>query len=757
MRNFSIKQIITWMAVIGLILLVTAVTIFSVNTSKDALTQAELNKLSVLRTVKANEIKNYFSFLEKLLTSTANAQGTKDAFNALEKGFYTLDEELHLNIESVKNDLKNDFKSNYLDKVNYKVPSSASRRDISSYLPKSKDALTAQYIFITNNKAKLGEKNSLHYDKRFQSSYMNAHKKYHASFNKLLESFELYDIFMADLKGNLIYTDFKEKDYATNLKYGAYSDTGIANVYKKALNIKEGALAFDDFSPYEPSYNSAASFIATPIYINGQKRGVLIFQMPVDVINSIMGLNGKYKESGLGESGESYLVGPDYLMRNDSRFLKDIKDPIVELLNSTIGIWSVKTDSTKAVLEQDKKGGTWIIDDYRGVSVLSSFGAINIYNQSTWAIVAEIDEEEALASIYELRNTIITVAIVVLILVIVVLLYTINEVIVKPIDRFKSVMLNITQTQDLTVQINTDAPSEISEIGLGLNNLMASLRELLGNAKRSSAENASISEELSRTSLNVGQNVEKSVSIIRNATNNAGGLQEEMVLAVQDAQESKGEILIANENLTLARDEVVKLTESVQGTAAFESELVERMNSLSAEASEVKGVLEVISDIADQTNLLALNAAIEAARAGEHGRGFAVVADEVRKLAERTQKSLTEINATINVIVQSIIDASGQISNNSQQIQNLATIAITVEQQINSTVSIVKSAVEANNKTVQEFEKAGENIAIIVGEVERTNEISTSNARSVEEIASASEHLSTTVSELNNQLELFKT
>lgn len=309
---------------------------------------------------------------------------------------------------------------------------------------------------------------------------------------------------------------------------------------------------------------------------------------------------------------------------------------------------------------------------------------------------------------------------------------------------------------DFTTKLEIAGKNEIAIIARNLSKVIDSIKDFITEAKNSSNENASISHELSTTSNVVGRKVEDVMEIVKKANEKAKKVSQEIEISIEHANESRKNTVRANENLDEATKEIMRLTEDVQRTAVIEVEMAQQINQLSSEAEQVKSVLGVIGDIADQTNLLALNAAIEAARAGEHGRGFAVVADEVRKLAERTQKSLVEIQSTINVIVQSIVEASSQMNKNSEHIQNLANISSGVELKITATLKIMHEAAATNEKTAKDYQNTGQLVNNVSSEIDSVSEIVASNARSVEEIAAAAEHLNGMTEILNRKMEQFK-
>ncbi|MFA6195768.1 MAG: methyl-accepting chemotaxis protein [Sulfurimonas sp.] len=343
---------------------------------------------------------------------------------------------------------------------------------------------------------------------------------------------------------------------------------------------------------------------------------------------------------------------------------------------------------------------------------------------------------------------------VVLFAIIILAFFVIDKVLsqIKSIDAY----LHKLSKLDFTAKLEIYGKNEIAFIAQNLYKVIGSIKDFISEAKISSTENSSISHELSTTATIVGKKVEDVTTMVKVANQKAHNIVSEINISIQGANTSRANTMKANENLADATKDIVKLTSDVQETANIESEMAMRIEHLSNEAGQVKEVLNVIADIADQTNLLALNAAIEAARAGEHGRGFAVVADEVRKLAERTQKSLVEIQSTINVMVQSINDSSQQMNKNSFHIQELADISSSVEDKINATLELMEIAYKANEKTVRDFEDTGKLVQEISSDISNANEIVASNARSVEEISAAADHLNNMTDNLTAKMEQFK-
>jgi len=458
---------------------------------------------------------------------------------------------------------------------------------------------------------------------------------------------------------------------------------------------------------------------------------------------------------GLGEAQSAYNEANKHLDNlikmhqelNESEMVSELQ----EFKRNLALYYTAGLDMAKAYIEEDTTTGNAMMLKFepfaeRLIPKLDSW--LNEHLQESKAIAQDINKSIDNA----ISSSIIFSALVMIITLIA--FGIINKILasIQVIDDYLSKLA----TLDFTTELRILGKNEIALISQNLSNVIDSIKEFIAEVKASSAENSSISHELSATAMVVGKKVEEVTVVVNKTTQKAKEVTAEIDTSVNEANLSKEKIAEANNNLDAVVKNVTLLTNEVKETSVVEAEMADKIEQLSSEANEVKNVLTVISDIADQTNLLALNAAIEAARAGEHGRGFAVVADEVRKLAERTQKSLVEIQSTINIIVQSIMESSQQINSNSEKIQKLASISADVEDKIHDTVAIIHEANSVSEKTIESFEDTGKDVSVITNEINEVNEIVASNARSVEEIAAASEHLSATIEEVNTKMQRFR-
>ena len=487
-------------------------------------------------------------------------------------------------------------------------------------------------------------------------------------FKKYIAQYGYYDLFLINPDGYCFYTVCHEQDYQTNLVNGKYSSSNLGGLVRTVFDSKD--FGFADFRAYAPSNGAQAAFVAQPIVYEGKTELVVALQLPEDQINAMMGVR-----AGLGETGCTYLVAKDnggkISFRSDLTFMDEkykvgypISTPYIEESLATAGA------------EKDA-----IFKDSHGNGVLVAYTAVDVFGEH-WALIAKIDEVEALAAVKQMNDTataagaslltwvgaVAAIAAVLVTLVSVAIARSIS----KPINRI------IAGLTDGAQQVN-DAAAQVSSASQSL--------------AEGASEQASSLEETSSS------------------------LEEMAAMTRTNAENAKQ----ANELSAQAR-------QAAQGGDETMEQLNGAMTAINDSAGQISKIIKVIEEIAFQTNLLALNAAVEAARAGEHGKGFAVVADEVRNLAQRAAQAARE---TTDLIEGSVTNA-----------REGAEVAGQVGEALGAIVSDVTKVTDLIDGIAQASQEQAQGVDQINAAVSQMDKVTQQNASGAEESASASEELS---------------
>ena len=534
----------------------------------------------------------------------------------------------------------------------------------------------------------------------------------------------VYDVFLICAKhGHVMYTAAKESDLGENLEHGQYKDTGLAKLWAKVIENNTSAIV--DMAPYAPSNGDPAIFAGFPIKDQGgEMLGVIAFQISLDQINAVM--TTRY---GMGETGESYLVGPDKLMRSDSFLDPENHSVKASFANPSKG----QVDTVAAQNALAGKSGEQIIMDYNGNPVLSSYNAIKILDL-TWAVISEIDEAEAFAAINFLKikiGIVVLVSVVIIFAVAMFMGFSISSPIVKGVKLAEKIA-----NGDLTQTLDINRGDEIGILVNALNRMSENLREMFGDIVSgsqtltvSSTELSAISEQISNNSA---QTADRAISVAAASEEMATNMNS-VAAATEQTTANIQMIVSAAEEMTATIQEVSKNTatgnEITSKAVTKAREVSVEVKALSRAAQQINKVTETISDISEQTNLLALNATIEAARAGEAGKGFAVVAGEIKALAQQTAKATQEINSNIFGVQETTKDAVNSINS-----------IVDIINEIDSIVASVATAIEEQSATTQEISNNVSQAAVGLNEVnENVNQTSAVAGEVTHDIASISQ------------------
>ena len=745
----SVRIKITALAVISILLSVILITIVAVSSFDKALAKSSEVQLENMIKDKSEILSTLFNSYGVLLKSLSTSKEIKDSLVGFSDSFYKIEKEVKVDQEILVEELIVHYDNYYLNKVDYNL-AGTTRRLTDQYMPYTLSGKIAQKIFILDNPHKIGEKNELSFDPKYEFiSYMKEHDIHHPTLNRFLKEFGLYDILIVNMKGDIVYSTYKEKDFATNLRRDVYKLSPLGRAYFRGLKAEEGTMVFEDFSYYEPSFNESAAFISSPIFVDGKVQGTLILQLPLNNMNTLL------SNTIAGETNEVYLVGKDFKMKTELRFKDQLGSDFDKETGTAIGIYEMENEYVKDALVG--KQGTAYYKNYIGRESLMAYAPINIYGTS-WAIIGEISIKEVTKEKSTVVKDILLIGIFISLLAIAIIFIFVDKFMGKPLTYIIDTTRDISSGEgDLTQRvIITNEKDEFGNLGKNVNKFISTIQSLINDVKDLGETSRGVSRSITKVSNIISERIKSENGTLSLISKTGKTISINLADTTANIKETKNIIIDSNHILGEAKEEIGQLARKVGVASDNQKMLSEKLSILSENAEKIKDVLFVIDDIADQTNLLALNAAIEAARAGEFGKGFAVVAYEVTKLADKTQESLGDVNKIVTIVLDEMKDAVQLVRKSATSISELSVVSSDASRKITDTSENMEESVVIIEKTVQAAVDSAIKTSDIIEKIQQISKLSNENIGNVNELSETAEVLHHGGEKLYKKLSFFK-
>ena len=462
-------------------ILVTSYSIYT--TGNEVFTRKIFDQMTQLRTSRSRQIKSYFAYIRNQVITLAASPTVVQAMSEFHQAFNQLEQQ-EISPEEISQ-LWKFYQKEFIPNLNINVDGTPS---VKTYFPSQSASQYLQYHYLAANPYPSGQKSRLD-NPNDGSSYSQVHQRFHPIFRNITKRFQYDNLMLIDAETeNVVYIVEKVVGLGSNFIGGPLANSGVEELLEILQKKAEpGSFAVTDFEPFRPYFGQPGAFIASPIFDRSRLIGILVLQFPVEEINRIMTGNYQWEADGLGETGETILVGADRLMRSQSRFLvedkenylQELKDQqvspqIIERIgyyHSPILLQEIDAEPVRRALAGES--GTSILPDYRGIPALVSYAPLKLAEDINWAIVAKIYANEAFEPIERLSRQVLGTAALLVPLVTIASLF-LSRQLVSPIYRLMAGTRKLA-TGEKGVIVSVPSQDEFAQLALSFNQMARQL------------------------------------------------------------------------------------------------------------------------------------------------------------------------------------------------------------------------------------------------------------------------------------------